>query len=498
MKIVLQGHDLRHAVEEMLLHLLPREVPEVCEALAEGEEGCVTWFEPSEGGDETAVCRLTRAGRTVGRRRAAETAGADALTYKSRRTEAVKLAVYDALVPEFADPPEWGALTGVRPAKLARRMLERGMGRGEAAVRLREHFGVSAPRAALTMRAAAHAQDVLERLAPRDISLYIGVPFCPSRCSYCSFVSHSIERCAGLIAPYADALCAEIETTGRLMAEYGLRLRAVYIGGGTPTTLSAEQLTRVMEAVQKSMDCSALAEYTVEAGRPDTITPEKLAAIRAGGADRVSINPQTMNDAVLAAIGRRHTAAAVEEAYAQARAAGFPCINMDTIAGLTGDTPDSFADTLERLIALGPENITVHTLALKKGADLFDRAAARAGQETVRAMVDFSLERLPRAGYGPYYLYRQKFMAGGFENVGWCRPGFESLYNIAMMEELQTILSCGAGGVSKTLDRATGRIERYSAPKYPQEYLEAAERIEAGKRRLLDRLYRDPERRKSE
>lgn len=492
MRYVLQGHDLSHAVEEMLLHLLPREVPEIAEALADGEDGCVTWFEPLPDGREEAVCRLTRDGQTVERRRTAETANTDPLTYKSRRTEAVKLAVYDALVPAFAPAPEWGALTGVRPAKLARRMLERGMSRGEAAERLRDRFGVSRARTALTMRAAAHAQDVLGKLAPRDISLYIGVPFCPSRCSYCSFVSHSIERYAGLIAPYADALCAEIEMTGRLLDEYGLRLRSIYIGGGTPTTLSAEQLTRVMDAVRNSMDLSALAEYTVEAGRPDTITPEKLEAIRAGGADRVSINPQTMNDAVLAAIGRRHSAAAVEEAFAQARAVGFPCINMDTIAGLTGDTPASFENTIERLLALDPENITVHTLALKKGADLFDRDMARAQQETVGAMVDFSLDRLPRAGYGPYYLYRQKFMAGGFENVGWCKPGFESLYNIAMMEELQTILSCGAGGVSKTLDRATGRIERYSAPKYPLEYLDAAGRIQAGKRRILDRLYRVP------
>ena len=491
MKYTMTGHDLRHAVEEMLLHLLPREVPEYTEALAEDEEGCMTAFEPLPDGNEEAVCRLTRDGQTIERRRTAETAGTDEMTYKSRRTEAVKLAVFDAVVPAFAEPPEWGALTGVRPAKLARRMMERGMGRGEAAVRLRDHYGVSQTRTALTMRAAAHAQDVLEKLAPRDISLYIGVPFCPSRCSYCSFVSHSVERYAGLIPSYADALSAEIEMTGKLLDEYGLRLRSIYIGGGTPTTLSAEQLTQVMDAVKNSMDLSALAEYTVEAGRPDTITPEKLAAIRAGGADRVSINPQTMNDDVLAAIGRRHSAAAVEEAYAQARAVGFHCINMDTIAGLTGDTPASFARTIERLIELDPENITVHTLALKKGADLFDRSAARTQQEIVGEMVDFSMERLPQAGYGPYYLYRQKFMAGGFENVGWCKPGYESLYNIAMMEELQTILSCGAGGVSKTLDRETGRIERYSAPKFPQEYLEAADRIEQGKRKILTRLYND-------
>ncbi len=490
MKYTMNGHDLRHAVEEMLLHLLPREVPELVDALADGEAGCITALEALPDGNEAAICILKREGQRIERRRLAETAGLDEMTCKSRRTEAVKLAVFDAVVPAFAEPPEWGALTGVRPAKLARRMLERGMSRGEAAARLRDHFGVSKERTALTMRAAAHAQAVLEELAPRDISLYIGVPFCPSRCSYCSFVSHSVERYAGLIPDYADALSREIEQTGKLLDEYNLRLRSIYIGGGTPTTLSAEQLTQVMGAVQNSMDLSALAEYTVEAGRPDTITPEKLEAIQKGGADRVSINPQTMNDEVLAAIGRRHSSAAVVEAYEKARQIGFQCINMDTIAGLTGDTPDSFANTLERLIALDPENITVHTLALKKGADLFDRSAARTQQETVGAMVAHSLDVLPRAGYGPYYLYRQKFMAGGFENLGWCKPGFESLYNIAMMEELQTILSCGAGGVSKTLDRDTGRIERYSAPKFPQEYLEAGDRIEQGKRKLLDRLYR--------
>ena len=262
-------------------------------------------------------------------------------------------------------------------------------------------------------------------------------------------------------------------------------MTSIYIGGGTPTTLSAEQLARLMGEIARSMDLSALREYTVEAGRPDTITPEKLAAIRAGGADRVSINPQTMNDDVLARIGRRHSAEDVVRAYHEARAAGFSVINMDTIAGLDGDTPASFAETLRRLTALDPENITVHTLAIKRGADLSDKAGNAARHDAVAQMLDFAHDHLSRAGYGPYYLYRQKFSAGGFENVGWCKPGAESFYNIAMMEEIQTILSCGAGGVSKRVDRATGRIDRYTAPKYPKEYLSAGARIAAGKRKLL-------------
>ena len=483
MNYTLTGHDLKHAAEEMLLQLLPAAllrqntddgVQDFCHSALHEQAGMMV---------VDTQTRLSGVVRTS--QRQADVTGQDEMARKRTASELVKLGIYDTVAPSLQTPPDWGALTGVRPAKLVRSLLDRGLTRGQVAERFRSRYFVSPARTALAVRCAAYAQQALEQMEDNTVSLYLGIPFCPSRCAYCSFVSSSIEKSADLIAPYVDALCEEVRKTGLLLREHGQKVTSVYIGGGTPTTLSAEQLARLMDVTANAMDFSALREYTVEAGRPDTITPEKLRAIRAGGADRVSINPQTMEDVVLERIGRRHSAQDVVRAYEQARAAGFPVINMDTIAGLDGDTPEGFAYTIEQLVQLDPENITVHTLAIKRGADLSDRAGNAAQQDTVAQMLDFAMDCLPRAGYGPYYLYRQKFSAGGFENVGWCKPDTESFYNIAMMEEIQTILSCGAGGVSKRVERDTGRITRYNAPKYPREYLQAGARIDAGKRRLL-------------
>ena len=483
MNYTLIGHDLKHAAEEMLLQLLPtalltRQEDDgkedfCCSALAE-QQNTVTIT------TETRLSGVTRTSTRTG-----DISRQDEMERKRTFSELVKLGIYDTVAPALETRPAWGALTGVRPAKLVRFLLSRGLTRGQVAERFRTRYFVSPERTALAVRCAAYAQQAVDSLQENEVSLYLGIPFCPSRCAYCSFVSSSIERSADLIAPYLDALCAEVTATGALLRELGKKVTSVYIGGGTPTTLSTDQIARLMETTEKGMDFSALREYTVEAGRPDTITPEKLRVIRAGGADRVSINPQTMNDAVLARIGRKHSAQDVVRAYDEARAGGFPVINRDTIAGLAGDTPESFAETMEQLLALAPENITVHTLAIKRGADLSDRAANAAQHDCVAKMLDFVQEKLPSAGYGPYYLYRQKFSAGGFENVGWCKPETESFYNIAMMEEIQTILSCGAGGVSKRVEPKSGRITRFNAPKYPQEYLGAGERIDTGKRHLL-------------
>lgn len=479
----LEGHDLKHAVEEMLFHLLPTATLTRADEAGEGD-WCRSLLSEQDG---EAVGRAIACigGVTHESARRASVAGLGPLDYKRVITELVKMTVYDAVVPALAQPPVWGSLTGVRPAKLARGLIERGMSRGEAAAHLREHFYVSPERTALTIRAAATAMELDKAIGPDDISLYVGIPFCPSRCYYCSFVSSTTAQSGHLIEPYLDTLCREIAETAALVREAGKRVQSVYIGGGTPTTLSEQQLTRLLKTLEQNFDFSGLREYTVEAGRPDTITPGKLHALRAAGVSRVSINPQSMDDQVLAAIGRRHAASDVLRAYDEARQAGFREINMDVIAGLTGDTAETFARTIDTLIGLAPENITVHTLAIKRGADLTDKAAAAAQRETVSRMLDGASHALQTAGYGPYYLYRQKFTAGGFENVGWCKPDTECFYNVTMMEELQTILSLGAGGVSKRVDRDTGWIERTNNPKYPLEYIGAADRLAAGKRKIL-------------
>lgn len=485
MLYTMEGHALKHAVEEMLFHLLPTITLTHADTIGKGEQDWCRSILAEADGQAQARAIVSLDGTVRESERRASVEGLQPLDYKRTVTELVKTTVYDAVVPALTQPPVWGSLTGVRPAKLARGLIERGMSRGEAAAYLREHFHVAPDRTALTIRAAATAMELDRAIGPDDISLYVGIPFCPSRCYYCSFVSATTAQSGQLIEPYLDTLCREVEEIAALVREAGKRVQSVYIGGGTPTTLDAAQLARLLAVLEKNFDFSHLREYTVEAGRPDTITPEKLAALRAAGVGRVSINPQSMDDAVLAAIGRRHSAQDVLCAYDEARQAGFEAINMDVIAGLTGDTADSFARTMDTLIGLAPENITVHTLAIKRGADLTDKAAAAAQRDMVSRMLDGASHALQAAGYGPYYLYRQKFTAGGFENVGWCKPDTECFYNVTMMEELQTILSLGAGGVSKRVERATGWIERTNNPKYPLEYIRAVDRLAEGKRKLL-------------
>lgn len=379
--------------------------------------------------------------------------------------------LYDIFTKACNFTPKWGILTGVRPIKLMRRLIAE---HGEAGARryFADRLLVTPEKIDLSVRTAYAEQAIVSSSRPESFSLYISVPFCPTRCAYCSFVSQSIQKAAKLLPEYVDRLCDEIAETGRVAQALGLRLETIYYGGGTPTTFSAAQLTRVMQAVAQAFDLSAVREYTVEAGRPDTITRDKLCALRDGGVTRISINPQTMNDAVLARIGRRHTAQQTLDAFALARAVGMNNINMDTIAGLPGDTPESFADTMRQLTALQPESITVHTLAIKHAAYLNHEEGLSLAREAagVDQMVRFSQEHLSAQGYAPYYLYRQSKMLGNLENVGWTKPGAACLYNVFIMEETHTILACGAGATTKLRNPYGDQIERIFNYKFPYEY----------------------------
>lgn len=463
MKLLLRGHDDRYAVEQLQLALFPDEPMEPVDAPFSGD-GAVsalhvgkTWL--------TATAELTLHGKTA---RASRRLRADRADVPSRR-RLLQNAYYDAAM-QLRDPPEWGSLSGVRPTKLTTRCLLSGGTAADADRLLRERYHVSPARRRLCVEASLATAEAVKRLEPNDVSVYIGIPFCPTRCIYCSFVSASTEKTAGLLPQYLDALIRELETVGQLLAASGRRVRTLYIGGGTPTTLSTPQLRRLMDAIRTHFDLSGLIEYTVEGGRPDTLDDEKLRAIRAGGCDRMSINPQTMNDAVLHAVGRRHTAAQTVEAFEAARRAGFDGINMDLIAGLPGDTPESFAASLDAVLALAPSNVTVHTLALKRGAELAMRQLTLPSAEDVRQMLQYAERALRERGYAPYYLYRQKYMSGSFENVGWCKPGYAGLYNIYMMEELHSILSLGGGAMTK-INLPDGTLERFHNPKFPQQYL---------------------------
>ena len=313
-------------------------------------------------------------------------------------------------------------------------------------------------------------------LGPRDIAVYVGIPFCPTRCAYCSFVSQSVEKSFSLVPPYVDALVREIAAGGAMARRQNLRVRAFYMGGGTPTTLTAEQMDRVLTAFEEAFDTADCGEITVEAGRPDTITAEKLEVLRRHGVTRVSVNPQTMEDQVLRAIGRRHTAADIVSACQLVAKYGFPHVNMDLIAGLPQDTEAGFRRSLERCLEFGTDNITVHTLALKKGSRILLEGLAVPGAGEVAGMLDYAEKTLRAAGYGPYYLYRQKYMSGSFENIGWTRPGGVCWYNVYIMSELCSILSFGAGGSTKMVVPGTNRIQRVFNLKYPKEYTERPEK----------------------
>jgi oxygen-independent coproporphyrinogen-3 oxidase len=287
-----------------------------------------------------------------------------------------------------------------------------------------------------------------------------------------------------LLDPYLAALTKEIQVTGKLLASSGKSVRTIYIGGGTPTTLSSRQMAQLLDSIHESFDLSRCLEFTVEGGRPDTLDAEKLRTIAQHGADRMSINPQSMVDTVLKASGRPHRSADILRSYGQAKNAGYTAINMDLIAGLPTDTYDGFRHSLDTVAALEPANITVHTLALKKGADLFERRVELPSASEVTRMVEYANETLRRLGYKPYYLYRQKYMSGSFENVGWSREGLDCLYNIYMMEELHSIISIGGGGMNK-VNFPDGSLKRFHNPKFPEQYIEMIDGVLQQKRELF-------------
>ena len=487
MKLYYRGHNYRYAAEQMLLTLFPTERPEYADAPpGPGEDALVLSLSRGETW-ATATAALTWGGaeyRAARRCRVSELT--DQLSADRALQRILKLAFYDAGTAALGKEPPWGALTGVRPVKIPAKAMLAGATPAQAEKVLRDTYRVSPGRRKLAMDCAQASLAAQRSLGEHEVSLYVGIPFCPTRCAYCSFVSADVGRALKLIDPFLDALSREIRATGAMLADAGLRVRTVYFGGGTPTTLTAPQLDRLMGELAEHIDLSACTEYTVEAGRPDTITAEKLAVLKRRGCDRVSVNPQSMSDAVLAAMGRAHRAADILGAFALVRESGIGCVNMDLIAGLPGDSADGFRSSLDQVLSLAPENVTVHTLALKKGSRLMEGETPLPPGEDVAAMLDYAWRALRDHGQVPYYLYRQKYMSGSFENVGWCLPGTESLYNICMMEELHTIVSLGGGGVTKLVDRHTGYIQRVANAKYPQEYIQKIDAICADKARVAE------------
>ena len=485
MRLWFEGHDYKYAVEQMLSTLFPGERPNYQTGKPEGDGMTVRLNRADH--MTTATCVWISDGKRYFGRAAFAVAALNPEDNERLRQYAVKNAVYRAVLDSGMSRPHWGALTGVRPGKLMHGIITSGAREKEEAVaRFCSQFDVSRERAELCYETGMRTDAAMKSLSPENICLYVGIPFCPTRCAYCSFVSQSVEKNMKLIGPFVDALEKEIRETARRVKECGLVPVSVYMGGGTPTTLSATQLERVLGLLESEFDLSKIREFTVEAGRPDTITTERLEVLRRFGVDRISVNPQTMNDSVLEAIGRRHSAQDIISALEKVRRVGGFAVNMDVIAGLPTDSVEGFERTMKSVLELEPENITVHTLSMKRGSTLMTGRAEVPSALEVGRMLEGAYGALREKKYLPYYLYRQKNMSGGFENTGWTLSGHVNLYNICIMEELCGIISMGGGGSTKLIGPAGGRNERFCAPKYPLEYIEQIERTCAAKAKIGD------------
>ena len=407
-----------------------------------------------------------------------------------RCRERIRLAVLKLLSQIFSLPERpWGILMGVRPTKVVHRLLDKGFTSEEILPRLQENYGLSWEKAQLVSQVAASQRPFL--LSPREakqkISIYVGIPFCPTRCLYCSFPAYSLEKNKNLVEPFFRALLREVEALGAFVQANELEVETVYLGGGTPTSLAAKQLEELLRYLNNYFSANQSREFTVEAGRPDTIDQEKLQVMFQAGVNRLSINPQSMNDKTLETIGRQHSVKDVWQAFQGAKELGFPIINMDIILGLPGEGLEEVRQTLEQIKKLRPENLTCHTMAIKRASLLKERLSAiqLASEEQVEAMLDLVDKSTQEMGLLPYYLYRQRYILGNLENVGYTMPGQESIYNIQMMEERQTVIALGGGSVSKLIYPPQWKVERHFNPKCPRTYAEQIEGIIKEKLDLL-------------
>ncbi|MBR7133260.1 MAG: coproporphyrinogen dehydrogenase HemZ [Clostridia bacterium] len=474
MKLCLINHGFRYELEKLVRIFFPFEKIEISTSADSEDNYALTELSETESGC-FALARLKILGKSLEKSLAVDLCATD---YDKECELKLAIALYECFVEATGYTPGWGILTGVRPAKLFSRFSHE-IGNEAAEQYFKNIFRVSDKKVSLCRATFAGEDKIISLSDKNSFSLYISIPFCPTRCSYCSFVSHSVEQAKKLIPAYVDLLCKELEETAKIARAFSLKLETVYIGGGTPTAVSAEQLNKIMSAVATYFDLSGVREYTVEAGRPDTVTEEKLKVIKQNGATRISINPQTMNDGVLQAIGRKHTAAQTTEAFNLARSLSFDNINMDLIAGLPTDTLESFSHTVGDVLALNPESVTVHALSMKRSSTLNlkgDIPEAEIG-EIAAQMVDFARDKLSEAGIVPYYMYRQSKTVGNLENVGYSKAGYECLYNVYIMDETHTILACGASAVTKLREPDGDYIERIFNFKYPYEYINQFDEI---------------------
>ena len=394
--------------------------------------------------------------------------------------------IYHILCRKTGIIPPWGLMTGIRPVKKVTELIQQEFSRNDTEKILTERFELSPKKFNLAYETAVNQLPILKSINKRAVSLYVSIPFCPTRCSYCSFVSHSMDSAIKLMPEYISSLCRELEIIGSIVKDTGTEIDTIYFGGGTPTSISAQDIEKIMRTVADNFELDKIREYSFEAGRPDTITEEKLRVIKEYGADRISVNPQTLNDDVLRIIGRKHSGDDAIKAFELARKIGFDNINTDLIAGLPAESAESFRNTLDRIIELSPESITVHTLTVKRSADLFESGCENMTNPATE-MVDYSIEKLMSCGYLPYYMYRQKNTVDNLENVGYAKKGFESQYNIFIMDETQTILGAGCAASTKLVYH-DGKISRIHNYKFPYEYIRRFDELMQKKQEVTECL----------
>ncbi len=430
----------------------------------------------------TATAKITLGDKTAGGEFSTELISPE----KREVTDVVKKSVFFAAKKLSDMPTPWGISTGIRPAKTARMMLDDGKEDGEILRFMEEYYLVTPKKARLSLDVAKKEKSLLENRPGDGISLYVGVPFCPTRCAYCSFISQAVAHNKKFVEPFVNALLKEIEETAEMADDFGFKTETIYIGGGTPTTLSPENLEKIIRKLKECFDISLLHEFTVEAGRPDTFTDEMVAMLYENGIDRLSINPQTMNEKTLERIGRRHTTEDIRRAFEMARKYKDFSINADIIAGLPGETTEDFSKTVMEVCALSPDAVTVHTMYLKRAASIIGDFEKLRFADDMDKMVQHAYDSLTDGGYNPYYMYKQRNTLGNLENVAFSKDGHESLYNIYIMEEIQTILAMGGGGSTKMVKG--DRIERVFNPKDAADYITRIDEIIERKRKALEFL----------
>ena len=471
MKIETYGHSFEDAVRQILQLFFDLNAEFTAESSLEIQENLYT-----------AKAKITLGDKSAGGEIKATLFSPE----KRQVSDLIKKSVFFACKKLSDMPTPWGISTGIRPAKTARMMLDENATDSDILNYMQSEFFVTPKKAQLSLDVAKKEHQLLEKRVKNGVSLYVGIPFCPTRCAYCSFISQAMAHNQKFVQPYVEALLKEIEETALMAEKLGFKAETIYFGGGTPTTLSPENLNVLIERVKECFDITCLREFTVEAGRPDTFTDDMLSMLCQNGVNRISINPQTMNQKTLEKIGRHHSVEQTAAAFEMAQKYKCFSINADVIAGLPDETVENFAHTINEVCSLLPDAVTVHTMYLKRAARLindFEKLRFAANMDT---MVQHAYDYLTAGGYSPYYLYKQKNTLGNLENVGFSKEGHESLYNIYIMEEIQTILAMG-GGASTKMVRGD-RIERVFNPKEASDYINRIDEIIDKKRNALEFL----------